>query len=46
MSDGFADLGEGRLWYERAGDAFPVVLVHSGLMDACVWQPWPRPTSS
>ena len=36
MSDGFADLGDGRLWYERAGDGFPVVLVHSGLMDARV----------
>jgi pimeloyl-ACP methyl ester carboxylesterase len=46
MSDGFADLGDGRLWYERAGDRFPVVLVHSGLMDARVWEPWPRPTSS
>lgn len=23
MSDGFEDLGDGRLWYERAGGGFP-----------------------
>lgn len=34
MSDGFADLGNGRLWYERTGGEFPVVFMHSGLMDA------------
>jgi len=39
MSDGFADLGDGRLWYERAGDGFPVVFVHPGLRDARVWEP-------
>ena len=39
MSDGFADLGDGRLWYERAGAGFPIVFVHSGLMDARVWEP-------
>jgi pimeloyl-ACP methyl ester carboxylesterase len=39
MSDGFADLEDGRLWYERAGGGFPVVFVHSGLMDARVWEP-------
>ena len=39
MSDGFADLGDGRLWYERAGGGFPVVFVHSGLMDARIWEP-------
>jgi len=38
MSDGFADLGDGRLWYERAGGGFPVVFVHSGLMDARIWE--------
>jgi pimeloyl-ACP methyl ester carboxylesterase len=39
MSDGFVDLEDGRLWYERAGDGFPVVFVHSGLMDARIWEP-------
>ncbi|HET9250403.1 MAG TPA: alpha/beta hydrolase [Actinomycetota bacterium] len=39
MSEGFADLGNGRLWYERAGEGFPVVFVHPGLMDARVWEP-------
>jgi pimeloyl-ACP methyl ester carboxylesterase len=27
------------LWYERAGGGFPVVFVHSGLMDARIWEP-------
>ncbi len=39
MSDGFVDLEDGRLWYERAGGGFPVVFVHSGLMDARIWEP-------
>ena len=39
MSDGFADLGDGRLWYERTGGGFPVVFMHSGLMDARIWEP-------
>lgn len=39
MNDGFAELEQGRLWYERAGDGFPVVFVHSGLMDARMWEP-------
>ena len=39
MSDGFAELEDGRLWYERAGAGFPVVFVHSGLMDARMWEP-------
>lgn len=38
MSEGFAEVEEGRLWYERAGDGFPVVIVHSGLMDARAWE--------
>ncbi len=39
MSEGFAELGQGRLWYERSGEGFPVVFVHPGLMDARVWEP-------
>jgi pimeloyl-ACP methyl ester carboxylesterase len=39
MSDGFVDLEDGRLWYERAGGGFPVVFVHSGVMDARIWEP-------
>lgn len=27
----------GRLWYERAGEGFPVVLVHPGLWDSRIW---------
>jgi pimeloyl-ACP methyl ester carboxylesterase len=39
MSEGFAEVGDGRLWYERAGDGFPVVFAHSGLVDARAWEP-------
>jgi pimeloyl-ACP methyl ester carboxylesterase len=27
----------GRLWYERAGEGFPVVLIHPGLWDSRIW---------
>lgn len=34
---GYAEVKGGRLWYERAGDGFPVVLIHPGLWDARIW---------
>ncbi|HEX6231303.1 MAG TPA: alpha/beta fold hydrolase, partial [Actinomycetota bacterium] len=34
---GYVDVSGGRLWYERAGGGFPVVLIHPGLWDARVW---------
>jgi pimeloyl-ACP methyl ester carboxylesterase len=37
VSEGFAEVGEERLWYESAGEGFPVVFAHSGLMDARAW---------
>ena len=37
--EGFLDLAGGRLWYERAGEGFPVVLIHPGLWDARIWDP-------
>lgn len=37
MPEGFAHLDGGRLWYERAGEGFPVVLLHPGLWDARIW---------
>jgi pimeloyl-ACP methyl ester carboxylesterase len=39
VSEGFAEVGEERLWYECAGDGFPVVFARSGLMDARAWEP-------
>jgi pimeloyl-ACP methyl ester carboxylesterase len=37
VSRGYADVHGGRLWYEREGEGFPVVLVHPGLWDARIW---------
>ena len=37
--EGFVDVAGGRLWYERAGDGFPVVLIHPGLWDSRIWDP-------
>jgi pimeloyl-ACP methyl ester carboxylesterase len=33
----YAKVDDGRLWYEREGEGFPVVLVHPGLWDARIW---------
>ena len=37
MADGFVHVEGGRLWYERAGEGFPVVLIHPGLWDSRIW---------
>lgn len=37
MPEGIAHLEGGRLWYERAGEGFPVVLLHPGLWDSRIW---------
>jgi pimeloyl-ACP methyl ester carboxylesterase len=37
VPEGVADLEGGRLWFERAGEGFPVVLLHPGLWDARIW---------
>jgi pimeloyl-ACP methyl ester carboxylesterase len=33
----YAKVDDGRLWYERDGEGFPVVLVHPGLWDLRIW---------
>ena len=37
MTEGRVDVGGGRLWYERDGEGFPVVLLHPGLWDSRIW---------
>ncbi|HEX6331692.1 MAG TPA: alpha/beta fold hydrolase [Actinomycetota bacterium] len=37
MAEGFVDVGGASLWFERAGEGFPVVLVHPGFWDARIW---------
>lgn len=37
MAEGWVDVVGGRLWYERRGEGFPVVLVHPRLWDARIW---------
>lgn len=34
---GYVPVEGGRLWYQRDGDGFPVVLVHADLWDARIW---------
>lgn len=36
-AEGYVDVDGGTLWYERAGDGFPVVLIHGRLWDARIW---------
>ncbi len=36
---GYVWVEEGRLYYERAGQGFPVVLIHPGLWDSRIWDP-------
>jgi 3-oxoadipate enol-lactonase len=35
---GYAQVEGGRLYYERAGEGFPVVLIHPGLWDCRIWE--------
>jgi 3-oxoadipate enol-lactonase len=37
VAEGTVDVGGGRLWYERAGEGFPVVLIHPSPWDARIW---------
>ena len=37
MAGGHAGIEDGRLWYEREGEGFPVVLIHPGLWDSRIW---------
>lgn len=37
--EGTVEVANGRLWYERAGEGFPVVLLHPGLWDSRIWDP-------
>ncbi len=37
MAEGWVEVGGGRLWYERRGEGFPVVLLHPGLWDSRIW---------
>lgn len=36
-AEGYIDVEGGTLWFERAGDGFPVVLIHAWLWDARIW---------
>ena len=38
-ADGYLEIEGGRLYYERAGDGFPVVLIHPNLWDSRIWDP-------
>lgn len=37
VETGHAEVGDGRLYFERAGEGFPVVLIHPGLWDSRIW---------
>jgi pimeloyl-ACP methyl ester carboxylesterase len=37
--NGYAELGQSRLYYEISGDGSPVVLIHGGLLDLRMWDP-------
>jgi pimeloyl-ACP methyl ester carboxylesterase len=37
VSEGWVDVDGGRLWYDRRGDGFPVVLLHPELWDSRIW---------
>jgi pimeloyl-ACP methyl ester carboxylesterase len=36
---GYVEVEGGRLYYERAGEGFPVVLIHPNLWDSRIWDP-------
>jgi pimeloyl-ACP methyl ester carboxylesterase len=37
VTQDYAKVDDGRLWFERDGEGFPVVLVHPGLWDLRIW---------
>ena len=38
-TQGYVEIEGGRLYYERAGEGFPVVLIHPSLWDSRIWDP-------
>jgi pimeloyl-ACP methyl ester carboxylesterase len=38
-TEGYVGVEGGRLYYERAGEGFPVVLLHPSLWDSRIWDP-------
>jgi pimeloyl-ACP methyl ester carboxylesterase len=43
LRSGSVPVGAGELYYERAGEGFPVVLVHGALWDRRIWEPQIEP---
>src|SRR5918999_331117 len=39
MGEGTIEVEGARLWYERAGEGFPIVLLHPSLWDSRIWDP-------
>lgn len=39
LTEGFAQVEDGRLFYERAGEGFPIVLIPPTLWDLRIWDP-------
>ncbi|MCI4361018.1 MAG: alpha/beta fold hydrolase [Thermoplasmata archaeon] len=39
VETGYLPASDGKLYYERKGDGFPLVLVHSGFLDRRMWDP-------
>jgi 3-oxoadipate enol-lactonase len=39
MAEGTVTVEDAQLWYERAGEGFPVVLLHPSLWDSRIWDP-------
>src|ERR671925_14652 len=37
VTSGYVDLGDGKLYYEVAGDGEPLVLSHAGFVDRRMW---------
>src|SRR5512142_2414577 len=37
IRSGFADVNGARLYYEEAGQGFPLVMVHAGIADHSMW---------
>jgi len=38
-TQGYLEIEGGRIYYERAGEGFPVVLIHPNLWDSRIWDP-------
>jgi 3-oxoadipate enol-lactonase len=46
LRSGSVPVGAGQLYYERAGEGFPVVLIHGALWDRRIWEPQLEPFAS